>query len=65
MDLNEEYAAHQRAVMRADRAGSPDERVAQLVCASSIAGRINAFQRQQGAAASALNIMKLPALARA
>lgn len=65
MDLNEEYAAHQRAIMRADQAGCSDERIAQLARASFIAGRINAFQRQHGAAASALNITKVPALARA
>lgn len=53
MDLNREYAAHQHAVMRAACAATNDERVAQLTRASSIAGRINAFQRELGAAAAA------------
>jgi hypothetical protein len=52
MDLNQEYAAHQHAMMRADQAACEDERVAQLTRASSIAGRISAFQRELGAAAA-------------
>ena len=52
MDLNQEYADHQHAVMRASSAASDDERVAQLNRASFIAGRISAFQREIGAAAA-------------
>lgn len=52
MDLNLEYAAHQHAMMRADCADSTDERAVQLDRASSIAGRIGAFQHKLGAAAA-------------
>lgn len=52
MDINLEYAAHQHALMRADSATCNAERVAQLSRASSIAGRISAFQHELGAAAA-------------
>jgi hypothetical protein len=52
MDINLEYAAHQQAVMKASRADNDDDRASQLWRASGIAIRINAFQRQLGAAAA-------------
>lgn len=52
MDLNKEYAAHQRALMRADSAATTDDRRAHLAQASCIAGRISTFQQQLGAAAA-------------
>ncbi len=52
MDINMEYAAHQRAVMRAARASSSGERAEHLTRASSIAGKISVFQRELGAAAA-------------
>ena len=52
MDLNMEYAAHQHALMRADNSVCNDARRAHLARASSIAGRISAFQRELGAAAA-------------
>ncbi|MCB5425858.1 hypothetical protein H0274_11350 [Altererythrobacter sp. CC-YST694] len=52
MDLNKEYAAHQRALMCADNAANTDERRAHLAVASSIAGRISTFQMELGAAAA-------------
>lgn len=52
MDINKEYAAHQRALMRADRAICQNDRLAYLDRASSIALRINAFQRKLGAEAA-------------
>jgi len=52
MDINKEYAAHQHALMRADDSACTDTRDAHLVRASSIAGRISAFQRELGAAAA-------------
>lgn len=65
MDLNQEYAAHQHAMMRADCAASDDERVTQLNQASSIAGRISAFQRELGAAAAcAWSMAQVSALGR-
>jgi hypothetical protein len=65
MDLNLEYADHQDAVMRADCAASDNERIAQLTRASSIAGRISAFQHELGAAAScAWSVAQVSALGR-
>lgn len=52
MDLNQEYAAHQQALMHAASAGSHDERLGHQAAASSIAERISAFQRGLGAAAA-------------
>ncbi|WP_395393718.1 hypothetical protein WBP07_01360 [Novosphingobium sp. BL-8A] len=52
MDINKEYAAHQDALMRADNSVCNDDRRAHLARASSIAGRIGAFQRELGAAAA-------------
>ena len=52
MDINLEYAAHQAALMRAQDAGSADQRERQFATASHIAGRISAFQRELGAAAA-------------
>lgn len=52
MDLNLEYAAHQRAVMGADAATDADDRHARLETASQIAIRISAFQHGLGAAAA-------------
>jgi hypothetical protein len=52
MDINHEYAAHQAALMRADSAGSPDQRRDQLAKAALIAGRIGAFQHELGASAA-------------
>jgi len=52
MDINKEYAAHQQALMRADRSVCDDDRRAHLARAASIAGRISACQRELGAAAA-------------
>lgn len=52
MDLNLEYAAHQRALMGAGVAANDDERLAKLAKASRIAGRISDFQHGLGAAAA-------------
>lgn len=52
MDLNYQYAEHQRALMGADRAANNDDRVAKLATASDIAGRISDFQHGLGAAAA-------------
>ena len=52
MDLNYQYAEHQRALMGAGRAANHDDRLAKLAKASRIAGRISAFQHGLGAAAS-------------
>jgi len=52
MDLNHEYAAHQRALLRASRAGNDDDRQAYMLKASSIACRISTFQHNLGAAAA-------------
>ncbi|GGC31385.1 hypothetical protein GCM10011371_18510 [Novosphingobium marinum] len=52
MDLNLEYAAHQRALMGADAAANDDDRLAKLAKASRIAGRISDFQHGLGAAAA-------------
>ena len=43
MDLNLEYAAHQRALMIANVAANDDDRLTNLVKASGIAGRISDF----------------------
>ena len=52
MDLNHQYAAHQKAVMRA--AGSPTcaSRRSELRLASSIAAEISSYQGKLGAAAA-------------
>ena len=52
MDLNHQYAQHQRALMGADGAANDDDRLAELVKASHIAGRISEFQHGLGAAAA-------------
>lgn len=52
MDLNHEYAAHQRALICAGLAGSDEERLARIEKAAGIAGRISAFQHGLGAAAA-------------
>lgn len=52
MDLNYQYAEHQRALMGADGAANDDDRSAQLSKASHIAGRIGDFQLGLGAAAA-------------
>lgn len=52
MDLNFEYAAHQRALMNATAATNVDARLAKLEQAARIAGRISAFQHGLGAAAA-------------
>lgn len=52
MDLNLEYAAHQRALMGAGVAANDDDRLAKLAKASRIAGRISEFQHGLGAAAA-------------
>jgi hypothetical protein len=52
MDLNLEYAAHQRALMGAIYAANDDDRLAKLANASRIAGRISDFQHGLGAAAA-------------
>jgi hypothetical protein len=52
MDLNLEYAAHQRALMIANVAANDDDRLTNLVKASGIAGRISDFQHGLGAAAA-------------
>ena len=58
MDLNFEYAAHQQALMRARSADNDDGRLVHLAEASSIAGRIKAFQQGLGAAAACAWSMK-------
>ena len=52
MDLNYQYAKHQRALMGADGAANDDDRLAKLANASHIAGRISDFQHGLGAAAA-------------
>lgn len=52
LDFNKEYAAHQQALMRADNAACNTDRRTHLARASSIAGRISAFQEELGAAAA-------------
>ena len=52
MDLNYQYAEHQRALMGADGAANDDDRLAKLAKASNIAGRISDFQHGLGAAAA-------------
>ena len=52
MDLNHQYAQHQRALMGADFAANDDDRLAKLAKASHIAGRISEFQHGLGAAAA-------------
>jgi hypothetical protein len=52
MDLNLEYASHQRALMGAGFAANDDDRFAKLAQASRIAGRISDFQHGLGAAAA-------------
>ena len=52
MDLNYQYAEHQRALMGADYAANDDDRMAKLAKASCIAGRISDFQHELGAAAA-------------
>lgn len=64
MDLNQEYAAHQRAVMVAGEADG-DERTAKLAQANRIADRIGVFQHGLGAAAAcAWSNMQIAASAR-
>lgn len=52
MDLNLEYAAHQRALIRAGDAKNDGDRDVQLAKAEHIAGRIGGFQLRLGAAAA-------------
>lgn len=52
MDLNQEYAAHQRALMTAGRAANDSDRSAILDHAAWIAGAISDFQHGLGAAAA-------------
>tara|TARA_B100000678_G_scaffold278572_1_gene273446 strand:- start:285 stop:521 length:237 start_codon:yes stop_codon:yes gene_type:complete len=52
MDLNQEYAAHQLALIAVDDATDDDQRNATLAKASRIAGRIGSFQHGLGAAAA-------------
>lgn len=52
MDLNQQYAKHQRALMGAVGAANVDDRIAKLAQASLIAGRISEFQHGLGAAAA-------------
>jgi len=52
MDFNQEYAAHQKALMYADSAGTVADRDMHLAKASGIAERIGTFQRGLGAAAA-------------
>ncbi len=52
MDLNMEYAAHQKALMSAKCALSDLDRQAHLLDASIIADRIGVFQKSLGAAAA-------------
>jgi len=52
MDLNREYAAHQRALMRAGNAANGDDRLAHIAEAHSIGVRISAIQKELGAAAA-------------
>ena len=52
MDLNLQYAEHQRALMGVDCAANDDDRLANLAKASNIAGRISDFQHGLGAAAA-------------
>ena len=52
MDLNQEYAAHQLALIAVDDAANDDERGATLAKATQIAGRIGSFQHGLGAAAA-------------
>lgn len=65
MDINMEYAAHQRAVMCAASATSTGERTEHLTRASTIAGKISVFQRELGAAAAcAWSLAQVSALRR-
>ena len=52
MDLNREYAAHQRALMKAGDALDDQDRLTKLTIASRIAGRISVYQHGLGAAAA-------------
>lgn len=52
MDLNFEYAAHQRAIMAVEAAPNDDERLSRIEEASQIATRISVFQHRLGAAAA-------------
>lgn len=52
MDIMQQYAAHQTALMRAQRAGTTADRRSQFAAASKIAGQISTFQRELGAAAA-------------
>lgn len=52
MDINQEYAAHQSALMRAESSICGDQRKRQFAQAALIAGRISAFQLGLGAAAA-------------
>ncbi|TYC86541.1 hypothetical protein FMM79_14410 [Novosphingobium sp. BW1] len=52
MDLNHEYAAHQRALLQASRARNDDDRHMHMLTASTIARGINEFQHNLGAAAA-------------
>lgn len=50
MDLNKEYADHQRALIWADNSTCNDDRTAHFARAASIASRIGVWQLALGAA---------------
>ena len=52
MDLNHQYAAHQRAMMRAAGSSTCASRSSELRLASSIAADIGSYQEKLGAAAA-------------
>ncbi len=52
MNINEEYAAHQTALMRGEASSCPKARSLEFGTAALIAGRISAFQAGLGAAAA-------------
>lgn len=52
MDLNREYAAHQKALMHAGLAANDGDRSTILAHAARIAGGISQFQHGLGAAAA-------------
>lgn len=57
MDINLEYAAHQAALMRAQDAGSADQRERQFAKASHIAGRISELGAAAACAWSAAQVL--------
>ena len=66
MDIVKQYAAHQTALMRAQRAATTADRRSQFAAAARIAGEISVFQRDLGAAAAfAWSMAEVSATARA